>query len=52
MQLVDDIEDGFRNLKHRQQWRNSLKTYAASMFEVPITDVSTEQVLAALQRSG
>jgi len=49
MQLVDDIENGFRNQKHRQQWRNTLKAYAASMFEIPIAEVATEHVLAALQ---
>jgi len=49
LQLVDDIEEGFRNPKHRQQWRNTLTTYAAPIFEVPIADVTTEQVLAVLQ---
>jgi integrase len=49
MQLVDDIEDGFRNPKHRQQWRNTLKTYAAPIFDVAVTDVTTEQILGLLQ---
>lgn len=49
MQLLDDIEDGFRNPKHRQQWRNTLKTYAAPIFEVPVAEVTTEQVLGVLQ---
>ena len=49
MELVDDIEDGFKNPKHRQQWRNTLKTYAQPLFDVPINEVTTEQVLAILQ---
>lgn len=49
MQFLDDIEDGFKNPKHRQQWRNTLTTYAASMFELPLTGVKTEDVLTVLQ---
>jgi hypothetical protein len=26
LDLVDSLEDGFKNPKHRQQWRNTLKT--------------------------
>lgn len=47
--LIDDIEDGFKNPKHRQQWRNTLTTYAKPLFEVPINEVTTEQILAVLQ---
>ncbi|UUY00959.1 tyrosine-type recombinase/integrase [Sphingomonas sp. J315] len=47
--LIDSIEDGFKNPKHRQQWRNTLTTYAASLFPVPIADVSTTHVLEALK---
>jgi integrase len=49
MQHLDDIENGFKNPKHRQQWRNTLTTYAASMFELPVADVKTEHVLEVLQ---
>lgn len=49
LDLLDSIEDGFKNPKHRQQWRNTLTTYAASMSAVPIGEVATEHVLAALQ---
>lgn len=48
MEYLDAIEDGFRNPKHRQQWRNTLKTYAASIFDVPIDKVMTEQIVALL----
>lgn len=49
MEMLDDIEDGFKNPKHRQQWRNTLKTYAQPLFDVPIDAVTTEQILAILQ---
>jgi integrase len=49
MQLIDDIEDGFKNPKHRQQWRNTLQTYAKPLFDLPLAEVSTEHVQAVLQ---
>lgn len=49
MDLVDGIEDGFKNPKHRQQWRNTLKSYAQPLFETAIDQVTTEQILAVLQ---
>ena len=49
LELLDDIEDGFKNAKHRQQWRSTLTGYAQPLFEVPINEVTTEQVLAVLQ---
>ena len=49
MDLVSSIEDGFKNPKHRQQWRNTLTTYAQPLFELPLADVATENILAVLQ---
>lgn len=49
MDLLDDLEDGFKNPKHRQQWRSTLKGYAKPLFDVPIDEVTTEQILAVLQ---
>ncbi|MCG6556915.1 integrase arm-type DNA-binding domain-containing protein [Ruegeria sp. 1NDH52C] len=39
----------FRNPKHRQQWRNTLTTYAAPIWDTPLPDVTTDNVLAALR---
>lgn len=47
--LIDDIEGGFKNSKHRQQWRNTLNTYAQSIYDVPVGAVTTEHVLSVLQ---
>ena len=47
--LVDSIEDGFKNAKHRQQWRNSLATHAASLLPLAIGEVGTDAIVAVLQ---
>lgn len=49
MELLDNIEDGFKNPKHRQQWRSTLTNHAQQLFEVPINEVSTEHILAVLK---
>jgi integrase len=42
-------EAGWRNAKHRQQWRNTLATYVYPIFgSIPVAEVNTENVLAAL----
>jgi hypothetical protein len=40
------IEEGFSNPKHRQQWRNTLQTYCAPIWTLPIDRVGTAGVLA------
>jgi integrase len=40
----------WRNSKHRQQWRNTLATYAYSALgNRPVADITTEDVLAAVE---
>ncbi len=46
--LVDRIEDGFSNPKHRQQWRNTLETYCAPIWATAIDRIDTAGVLACL----
>ena len=39
-------EEGWRNPKHRQQWRNTLDAYAYPHFgDLPVGEVGTEQLL-------
>ena len=46
---VDRKEAEWRNLKHRQQWRNTLRDYAYPVIgELPITEVDTPLVLNIL----
>lgn len=48
---VDVDEGGFKNPKHRQQWRNTLGTYANPIIgNVPVADVNTDFVLRVLQQ--
>jgi integrase len=42
-------EHGWRNAKHRQQWRNTLATYAAPLWSMHVDEIGTEDVLQALQ---
>jgi integrase len=47
--MIEDIEAGFRNDKHRKQWRSTLKTHAASLAAKSIAEISTDDIVAALK---
>lgn len=47
--FLDQVLPDFRNAKHRQQWRNTLTTYADSIWKMDIATVDTADVLAVLQ---
>lgn len=47
---VEAIASGFRNAKHLQQWQNTLSdAYCASLRNIPIDEVGTDDVLAVLR---
>ncbi len=52
-QAADDLisakESGWRNEKHRNQWRQTLKTYCADMRSKPVDEITTDDVLAVLK---
>jgi integrase len=48
-QLIEGIEDGFKNAKHRAQWRMTLTTYAKPLRSKPVDHVTTQDVLNVLQ---
>jgi integrase len=48
-ELIDQLEHGFRNAKHRAQWRSTLKAHAAPLQNKAIADISTDHVLSVLQ---
>jgi integrase len=49
-QFLDDREGGWKNTKHRQQWRNTLKTYASPVIgKKDVADISTADVLQILK---
>jgi integrase len=46
---ITRMESGWKNEKHRQQWTNSLKTYAFPLIgETPIADIDTAAVMSVL----
>lgn len=48
--LIDSHEGTWRNPKHRQQWRNTLKTYAYPVIgKMPVADVGTADVLKVIE---
>lgn len=46
---ITSVEAGWKNEVHRRQWRQSITDHAASLNGMPIDEVDTESVLAALQ---
>lgn len=52
-EMADDVCEtlaaGFRNDKHKAQWRTTLATYAAPLRSKPVDTISIEDVLAVLK---
>ena len=52
-QVADDLIQSkgaaWRNAKHRAQWSMTLEIYAAPLRELPVAEVTTEHIVAALQ---
>src|SRR5262245_38141486 len=49
-QYIAAHADGWRNAKHRQQWTNTLKTYASPVFgNLPVRAIDTGLVMRALE---
>ncbi len=46
--LIESMESGWRNAKHRQQWRNTLATYAAPISDMPVESIGLDDVLGVL----
>lgn len=48
--VIDAQEAGWKNAKHRQQWRNSLKTHVyPKLGHRPVASITTDDVLEVLQ---
>lgn len=41
-------ETGWKNAKHRQQWRNTIMTHAVSILDKPVDTVTVDNVVAVL----
>lgn len=49
MALIDEISVGFRNAKHRAQWRSTVENYAQSLFPLRLDEIETDHVLRVLR---
>ncbi|MBX9910088.1 MAG: integrase arm-type DNA-binding domain-containing protein [Beijerinckiaceae bacterium] len=47
--LVASLVEGFSNPKHRQQWTNTLTTYAVPLRDKALDEISTTDILEILQ---
>jgi integrase len=52
-EVADDVRQslslGFRNEKHKAQWKSTLENYAAPLRTMPVDIISTDDVLAVLK---
>ena len=47
--LIESVEVGWKNAKHRHQWRMTLETFAAPLRPVPLSRVTSEDVRDVLK---
>ena len=52
-EMADSVREtlsaGFRNEKHKAQWKSTLETYAAALRSKPVDTITTDDVLAVLK---
>lgn len=48
--FIASKETEWKNKKHAQQWRNTLKTYASEINSLPVSAISTPHVLGVLEK--
>jgi integrase len=48
-EVRQSLSAGFRNEKHKDQWKSTLKTYAAPLRPKPVDTITTDDVLAVLK---
>ena len=48
--LIRDLEVGWRNPKHRAQWRSTLETYCAPIWSRPVDAVDINDIVDAFEK--
>jgi integrase len=48
-EVREALSQGFRNEKHKAQWKSTLATYAAPLRKKPVDTIATDDVLAVLK---
>lgn len=46
---IASVESGWKNQKHRQQWKNSLREHAAAIWKKRVDEIGTDHVLEVLR---
>lgn len=46
---IDNHEEGWKNPKHRQQWRNTITTHANAILKKPIDEITTDDIVDVLK---
>lgn len=46
---IDNHEEGWKNPKHRQQWRNTITTHASAILKKPVDEITTDDVVGVLK---
>lgn len=49
LSVINEIEAGFKNLKHRAQWRSTLETYCKSIWNRPVDQITVAEVVTVLK---
>lgn len=49
LDFIDGREAGWKNAKHRLQWRNTLTTYAKPIWDMPVSDIGVDDLLRVLR---
>ena len=47
--VIEALSAGFRNEKHKAQWKSTLATYAAPLRSKPVDTITTDDILAVLK---
>lgn len=47
--VCQTLSDGFRNEKHKAQWKSTLKTYAAPLRSKPVDTITTDDILTVIK---
>ncbi|MEQ6334939.1 Arm DNA-binding domain-containing protein, partial [Sphingobium sp. MK2] len=47
-ELIDTIEGGFKNEKHRKQWRSTIDTYAKPLLPMAVDQITMDDVASVL----
>jgi len=49
LQFIETKQAGWKNEKHRAQWRSTLETYASSIWNSPVNEVCVDDVVSILR---